>query len=194
MLAQPVLTRGDSDGLDVGDGRRASEQPDISGERRLEPGLALFPLDRLDQGRLLSTDVRSGTPVQVNVEIVPGPTGVLADQARLVGLVDGLLDVGGFLVEFSSNVDVGCRGRGTEVSRHPSSSDKYLKDRLRLTGTSVHSSPSYQTPFDELVRVSPHDLPVLAGTRLSLVGVDYEVSRPVMVAAKSIGIVDVEDR
>ena len=78
-LAQPVLTRGDSDSLDVGDGRRASEQPDISGERRLEPGLALLPLDRLDQSRLLSTNVRSGTPVQVDVEIVPGPTGVLAD-------------------------------------------------------------------------------------------------------------------
>jgi hypothetical protein len=43
------------------------------------------------------------------------------------------------------------------------------------------------------VRVSPHNLPVLAGTRLSLVGVDYEVSRPVVIAG-SIGIVDVEDR
>jgi hypothetical protein len=106
IFTQPVLTWGDGDGLDVGDGRRTSEQPDISGERRLEPRLALFPLDRLDQSRLLSTNVRSGTPVQVDVEIVPGTTGVLADQARLVGLVDGLLNVGGFLVEFSSDVDV----------------------------------------------------------------------------------------
>jgi hypothetical protein len=69
-----------------------------------------------------------------------------------------------------------------------------MKDCLRLTGTSVHGSSGYQTPFDELVRVSPHDLPVLAGTRLSLVGVDNEVPRPVVVAVISIVVVDVEDR
>lgn len=69
-----------------------------------------------------------------------------------------------------------------------------IEGSLRLTGTSVHSSSGYQTPFDELVRVSPHDLPVLAGTRLSLVGVDNEVSGPVMWAVVSIDIVSVDSR
>lgn len=64
---------------------------------------------------------------------------------------------------------------------------------MRLTGTSVHGTSGYQTTFDKLVRVSPHDLPVLTSTRLSLVGVDYEVSRPVA-GTESIDIVDVEDR
>jgi hypothetical protein len=47
----------DGDGLDVGNGRRASEKTDVGRERRFETGLALLALNRLDKGGLLTADV-----------------------------------------------------------------------------------------------------------------------------------------
>jgi hypothetical protein len=99
---------GDSDGLDVGYGGRTAEETDIGGEWGLETGLALLPLQRLDESGLFSADVSAGTSVEVDVKVVARAAGVLADKARLVRLVDRLLDVSGLLVEFSSDVDVGC--------------------------------------------------------------------------------------
>ena len=95
----------------------AGTHPDVGGERRLESRLSLFPLDRFDQRRLFSTDISSGASVEIDVEIVTGSTGVLADQTGLVGLVNGLLDVRSFLVEFSTDVDVGWVGRSYEGVR-----------------------------------------------------------------------------
>ena len=45
--------------------------------------------------------------MKVDIEIVPRTTGVLTDKPGFVGFIDSLLDVGSFLVEFSSDVDVG---------------------------------------------------------------------------------------
>lgn len=94
------------DSLDVGDCRWASEQSDIGRERGLQTRFALLALDRLDQGRLLAADVCSGASVQVDVERVAGTAGVFTDETGFVRFVDGLLDVRGFLVELSSDVDV----------------------------------------------------------------------------------------
>jgi hypothetical protein len=45
--------------------------------------------------------------MQVDVEVVSRVTGVFTDKTGLVSFVDGLLNVGCFLVEFSSDVNVG---------------------------------------------------------------------------------------
>lgn len=58
------------DRLDVGDRARATEQADVGRKGRLETRLALFALDRLDQGRLLAADVRTRAPVEVDIERV----------------------------------------------------------------------------------------------------------------------------
>jgi hypothetical protein len=136
--------------LHVRHGGRASKQPHVRREWRLEPGLALFALDTLDQRRLLSTDIRSGAPVEVHIELVPGATGVLADVPGLVGFVDGLLHVRSLLKELATNVDVG--------------------------GGGVHGTPGDEAAFDELVGVASEDLAVLAGSGFAFVGVDDEVA------------------
>jgi len=99
---------GNSDGLNVGDGRWASEQSDIGRERGLQSWFTLLTLNRLDQGSFLSTNVSTGTSVKVDVKCVSGTASVFADESSFVSLVDGLLKVGCFLVEFSSDVNVGC--------------------------------------------------------------------------------------
>jgi hypothetical protein len=96
--------------------------------------------------------------VQVDVEVVARVAGVFANEPGLVGLVDGLLDVRGFLVEFTANVDVRCgleRGDGDAMrldipavafiarpaTRHPSTS---LCGSPRMISRSLHvpGSPS----------------------------------------------------
>lgn len=99
--------RCDRDRLDVGDRARATEQADVGRKGRLETRLALLAFDRLDQRRLLAADVRACPSVEVDVERVARPAGVLAKESGGVGFVDRLLDVRGFVVELSSDVDVG---------------------------------------------------------------------------------------
>lgn len=67
---------------------------------------SLLTFNALNQGGFLSTDVGTGSHVNVHIKIVSSAAGVLADQAGLVGLVDGDLDIGGLVVEFSPDVDV----------------------------------------------------------------------------------------
>lgn len=142
---------GDSDRLDVSDGRRASEQSNVSGEGRLETRLALLALQTLNQRRLLSADVRPSPTMEVHVEAVPRTTGVFSNEPSLVGLVDGLLDMRRLLEELTTDVDV--------------------------RGARVHRASRDQAALNELVGITTHDFSVLAGPRLSLVGVDDEIAR-----------------
>ena len=142
----------DGDGLDVGDGGGTAEDADAGGERRLEAGLARAALEALDEGRLLPADVGAGPAVDEDVEVVPGPGGVAADEAGGVGLVDGLVEDDGLVEVLAADVDVG--------------------------GPGAHGEAGEEAALDELVRVLPHDLPVLAGARLGLVGVDDQEGRP----------------
>jgi hypothetical protein len=141
---------GDGDGLDVGDGRRASEETDGSGERRLQAGLSGLAFERLDERRLLAADVGAHAAVDVDVKVVAGAAGVLADEAGLVRLLDGALEDGGLVEELAADVDVG--------------------------GGGVHGAASNEAALDELVGVLAHNLTVLAGAGLALVGVDDEVA------------------
>ena len=146
--------RGDRDGLDVGDGRRTAEQTNGSRERGLKTGLAGLALKRLDQAGLLATDVGTSTAVDVDVEVVARAAGVLADQALGIGLVDGVLQDGSLLVELATDVDVG--------------------------GSGVHGAAGNEAALDQLVGVLAHNLAVLAGARLTLVGVDDQIARLVV--------------
>lgn len=72
--------------LHVADSSRAAEHPDVGGEWWLEAGLALLPLNGLDERRLLTANVSSCASVHEHVKVIARATGVFADQARLVGL------------------------------------------------------------------------------------------------------------
>jgi hypothetical protein len=139
-----------SNGLDVGNGRRASEKTNSSGERGLETGLSGLALERLDEGSLLTADVGTHSAVDVDVEVVSGAAGVLSDETGLVGLLNGALKDGGLVVELATDVDVG--------------------------SGSVHGASSNETALNELVGVLAHDLAVLACSGLTLIGVDNEVA------------------
>jgi hypothetical protein len=143
-------SRGNSNSLDVGNSRRASEKTDGSRERRLETRLSRLALEGLDKRSLLTANVGTGTSVQVNVEVVSRVTGVLSDQTGGVGLVDGSLENSSLLDEFTTDINVG--------------------------GGRVHGSARNKTSFDELVWVLSHNLTVLAGSGLTLIGVDDEVT------------------
>jgi hypothetical protein len=96
----------DSHSLHVGDRGRATEKADVGGERRLETGFALLALERLDERCLLAADVCSSSAMKVDVKVVAGPASILADETSFVRFVDGGLDVGSFLVELSTDVNV----------------------------------------------------------------------------------------
>ena len=46
--------------------------------------------------------------MEVDVEVVAGAAGVGAEEAGLVGFLDGAGEDGRFVVEFAADVDVGC--------------------------------------------------------------------------------------
>ena len=142
----------DGDGLDVGDGGGTAEDADTGGERRLETGLALSALQTLNEGRLLSADVGACSTVEEDVKVIARSTGVATDEAGGVGLVDGLVEDDGLVEVLATDVDVG--------------------------GAGAHGVTSEEAALDELVRVLPHDLAVLAGAGLGLVGVDDEEGGP----------------
>lgn len=149
--ASPTDGRCDRDRFHVGDRRRTPEQTHVRREGWLETRLPLLPLETLDQRGLLPADVRARPAVEVHIEAVSTPARVLAEEPRLVRLVDRLLDVARLLVELAPNVDVRCG--------------------------CVHGPPGNEATFDELMGVAAHDLAVLAGAWLAFVGVDDEVAR-----------------
>jgi hypothetical protein len=110
-LVEPVGTatndrRGDSNGLDVGNSGRAAKDTDGSREWRLQAGLAGLTLERLDERSLFAADVCAHTTVDVDVKVISGATGVLADKTSLVSFLDGTLKDSSLVVELATNVDV----------------------------------------------------------------------------------------
>ena len=77
---------------------------------------------------------------------------VLADQLRLIGLIDRRLQMLAFPYEFAAHIDV--------------------------AGMRAHREAREQAALDQKMRIVPHDLAVLAGAGLGFVGVDDEVARP----------------
>ncbi len=150
--ATPADRGGHSDGLHIRHCCWAPEKAYVGGKGGLETGFPLFPFYALNECSFLSTNVGSRSTMDVYVERVARPAGVLAEVASGVSLIDSLLDVRRFLVKLSSNVNVG--------------------------SSRVHAASSYETALDEFVRISTEDFTIFASAGFTLIGVDNEVARP----------------
>ncbi len=93
--------------------------------------------------------------MDVDVEIVAVDV-VLADQLGLIGLIDRGLQALALTDEFAAHIDVG-------------------RDR-------AHREAGDQAAFDEQMRIVPHDLAILAGAGLGLVGIDHQIARTAVLA------------
>ena len=112
-LVEPVGAAADDggsygDGLDVGDCAGAAEEADRCWKWGLEAGFAGFAFKGFDEGGFFAADVGAHAAVEEDVEVVAGAAGVFAEEAGLVGFLDGALEDGTFVVEFAADVDVGC--------------------------------------------------------------------------------------
>ena len=146
----------DRDGLHIVHRRRAAIEARTRRERRLEARLALLAFEALDQRGFFAADICARTAMQEHIVIIARTASVLADQPGVVRLVDRLLQRLRLADIFATNVDVG---------------------RPR-----AHREARDQRAFDQLVRIVPHDLAVLARTRLGFVGIDdQEAGPPVLV-------------
>ena len=85
-----------------------------------------------------------------DVKIVTGTASIFANQSLFVSLVNCNLDIGCFVIELSSNVN---------VSR-----------------TGSHGSTGDEASFDELMRIVTHNLTIFARSWLAFVGIDNKVS------------------
>jgi len=144
-------SRSDGNGLNVGDCGRTAEKTDCGGEWRLKTRLSGLAFERLDERCLFTTDVCTHAAVEEDVEVEARAASVLAEEACLICFHNGALKDGGFVVEFSADVDVG--------------------------SCAVHGATGDETTFDELVGVFAHDFAVLTGTGFTFVGINDEVAR-----------------
>lgn len=65
----------------------ATKHSHISRERRLEAGLPLFPLNRLDQSCFFSTNISASPTMHKHIEVITWSTSIPAYQASLVCLM-----------------------------------------------------------------------------------------------------------
>ena len=140
----------DRDRLDIVDGGRRAIEADIGGERRLQPRLALLAFEAFEQRRLLAADIGPCTVMQIEVE-VPAIDIVLADELRVIGLVDRRLQHLALADELAADIDVG-----------------FVR---------AHGEAREQRALDQEMRIVAHDVPVLAGAGLRFVGIDDEIVR-----------------
>ena len=149
--AAPQDIRRYRDRLDIIDRGRAAIEPDIGGEWRFQPRHALLALEAFQQRGLFAADVGAGSVRHINIER-PAVAVVLTDQFCLIGLIDGSLQMLALPDEFDAYVDV--------------------------AGMRAHRETREQAAFDKQMRIVPHDLAVLAGAGLGLVGIDHQIARP----------------
>ena len=107
--------------------------------------------------------------MEVDVEVVARATGVLTDKTSLVSFLNGALEDSGLVVELTADVDV----RSSALNNCCQS--RFLVRVLQYFQTYVHGASCDQASLEELVWVLPHDLTILASTRLTLIGVDNQV-------------------
>ena len=138
------------DGLHVVEQRRLLEGARHGRERRLRRRLAAVAVERGQQRRLLTADVRASTTVHVDVGDVIGARQRRADVALLARLGDRALEDRGLLGVLTTDVDV-------------------------RAGTADHPEVD-DDPLDQHVRVAQDDLAVLERARLGLVAIDHEVA------------------
>src|SRR5262249_59161441 len=119
-------------------------------EWRFQARLALLTFEAFQERRLLAANVGASAVVHDDIE---GKTVdvILADEIGRAGLIHGRLQALALADEFAADVDE--------------------------AGIRPHGEASDQTSLDQQMRIVPHDLAVLAGAGLGLIGVDHEIMR-----------------
>lgn len=140
----------DSNGFDVRYCCWAAEKANIGREGGLETGLSLFAFYTLNERGFFPTNVGTGSAVNVDVERITRSTGILAEEAGSVCLVNSLLDMRGFLVELSTNVNVG--------------------------GSRIHGASSDEAAFDEFMGITAKNFTILASTRFTFIGINNKIA------------------
>src|SRR6185312_2240630 len=131
--------------------RRAAIETHRGRERRLQARLALLALEALEQRRLLAADIGAGAAMEIELEIIARAAGVLADEPRGISLIDRRLEDLRLVHELAADIDVAVMD--------------------------AHADAGEEAALDELVRIVPDDVAVLAGAGLGLVGIDHEIGR-----------------
>ena len=127
----------------------------MAGKRRLDSRPAALPFEALDQPRLLAADVRPCAAVDPDVEIEAAAVDVLAQVSRRTGLGDRRL-------EDPVGLDV-------------------LEPEVEVRRPRPGGEAGDQDPLEQLMRVLLHQVTVVEGRRLALVGVDaHERFLPVL--------------
>ena len=131
---------------------RTAIQASACRERRLQARLAFLALKAFDHRGLFTANVCASAPVHEHVKVIARAAGILANQTRIIGFVDGRLKRFRLANILAANVDIG--------------------------RTRPHREASYQCAFDQLVWIMADNLAVFAGTRLRFVGVNNEKAWP----------------
>ncbi len=121
------------DRLDVVDHGRAGVQARDRRERRLEPGLAAEPLERVEQRRFLAADVGPGAGVHDHVQVQVRAEDLLAEIAGRPRLGDGELEPPDHVHDLAAHVDEGLVGADRVAG-----DDHALDQRLRVIQQGRH--------------------------------------------------------
>ena len=78
--------------LNVVHGGRAAIQASHSREWRFQAWLALLAFQAFDQRGFFTTNIGASAPMQIQVEVISGAAGILADQSSVIGFRDGRID------------------------------------------------------------------------------------------------------
>src|SRR5215469_166898 len=96
----------DRDSLDIVDRCRTTVESDSCRKWRFQPRLALASFEAFEKPSLLAADIRTGAPVQIEVEVVARAASVFADQSPRISFVDRRLQPQRFVIEFAADVNV----------------------------------------------------------------------------------------
>ena len=143
--------RHDGNGFDIVDRGRAAIEAGTRRERRLQARLALLAFQRFDQRGFLAADIGAGPAMQVDVELPAGFGGIVAEKTSGIGLVDGGLKAARLVHELATDIDIG--------------------------GMRTHRETGENTAFQQLVRLVPDDVAILACAGFGLIGVDHQIMR-----------------
>ena len=66
--------------------------------------MALLTFQAFDQRRFFTTNIGTSAPMEIQVEVISGAAGILADQSSVIGFRDGRIDDFRFVVEFAADV------------------------------------------------------------------------------------------
>lgn len=92
--------------LDVSDCRRAAIKTCVSREGRLQSGATGFAFNALNKTSLFTTNVCSSTTMDIDIKVIAATAGVFAQEALIVGLVHGFLELVNLVPELAADVNV----------------------------------------------------------------------------------------